>query len=143
MRACAMFAVLVASSLAATADDKEKDKPTVKEIPTKDLKFAFPAKAGKATEPVAVKSADELAKNPVVKDAADAIKKLVDFEKQKLLVFAWAGSGQDTITLSIGSEGGKSIVYGEYLRGRTRDLRQHVRLFAVPKDLKVVVDLGR
>ena len=145
MRACAMFAAFAVGSLAVADDkkDKEKDKPAVKEIATKDLKLA-PPKMGRATEPTTVKTAEELKKNPVVGAAAETITKQIDFEKQSLLVFAWAGSGRDTITASIGADSDKKpIVYVEYIRGKTRDLRQHVRLFAVPKDLKVVVEMGR
>jgi hypothetical protein len=143
MRTTLALTMLLVASFALTADDKEKDKPTVKEIATKDLKIAFP-KMGKATEPTAITSAEDLAKNPVVGAAADDIKKHIDFEKQKLLVFAWSGSGGDRITASIGANSdGKSIVFAEYLRGKTFDLRQHVKLYAVPKDLKVVVELGR
>ena len=64
--------------------------------------------------------------------------------RKKLLVFAWAGSGQDKVTASIGADSNKKpIVYVEYIRGLTRDLRQHVRLFAVPKDLPVEVDISK
>lgn len=138
MRACAVLIAAFVGLPALAAD--EKDKPVVTEIATKDLKVA-PAKGGKPKEPVTVTSAEELAKNPVVGGAAEELKKSVNFDKQKLLVFAWAGSGQDVVTASIGADSDKKpIVYVEYLPGRTRDLRQHVRLFAVPKDLKVVVD---
>jgi hypothetical protein len=140
-----LVALLVAcfTGPALLAQDKDKDKPTVKEIATKDLKITFP-KMGKATEPTAIASADDLAKNAVVGTAAEEIKKQIDFEKQKLLVFAWSGSGGDRITASIGADSdGKSIVFAEYLPGKTRDLRQHVKLYAVPKDLKVVVERGR
>ncbi|HVL13334.1 MAG TPA: hypothetical protein VM529_12275 [Gemmata sp.] len=132
MRACAVLAAFVVGSLAVADDkkDKEKDKPAVKEIATKALKLT-PAKMGKATDPTTIKTAEEIARQ-------------IDFEKQSLLVFAWAGSGRDNITASIGADSDKkSIVYVEYIRGKTRDLRQHVRLFAVPKDLKVVVEMGR
>jgi hypothetical protein len=139
-----MLAAFVVGSLAFADDEKkDKDKPTVKEIATKDLKVTFP-KMGKVTEPATIKTAEELKKNPVVGAASEAIAKQVDFEKQNLLVFAWAGSGQDKVTASIGADSDKkSIVYVEYLPGKTRDLRQHVRLFTVPKDLKVVVEMGR
>ncbi|HSQ57471.1 MAG TPA: hypothetical protein VLM40_17245 [Gemmata sp.] len=140
MRASAILAAILAASLAA-ADDK--DKPTVKEIPTKGLKITFP-KMGKATEPTKIKSLEELKKNAVVGAAAEEIAKQIDFEKQDLLVFAWSGSGQDKITASIGaSSDGKPIVYAEYLPGKTRDLRKHVRLFAATKGLKVEVEIGR
>jgi hypothetical protein len=142
MRTTLALAILFAGSVA-YADDKEKDKPTVKEIATKDLKIKFP-EAGKPTEPATIKTAEELKKNPVVGAAADEIAKQIDFDKQSLLVFAWSGSGGDKITASIGAGAdGKAIVFAELLPGKTFDLRQHVRLFAVPKDLKVVVERGK
>ena len=145
MRACAILAAMFTCSVMLAEDkkDEKKDvKPAVKEIATKDLKLKFPEK-GKATEPTTIKSEEELAKDPVVGSAADALKKQIDFEKQNLLVFAWAGSGGDKLTASIGAEDKKSIVYVEYIRGLTRDLRQHIHLFAVPKDLKVVVEVAK
>lgn len=143
MRVCAVLtAVLVSSAALADDKDKGKDKPTVRAIPTKDLKVTA-QRGGKVSEPASVTSEEELAKSPVVGPAADDLKKLIDFQKEKLLVFSWSGSGEDVVTLSIGAEGKDSIVYGEYIRGRTKDLRTHVRLFAVPKDLKVVIENGK
>jgi hypothetical protein len=116
-------------ALPALADDA----PSVKEIPTKDLKLAFP-EGTKATEPTTIKSADELAKSPALKDAADVIKKEVNFEKEKLLFFAWAGSGGDKLTPDAKTAGTFALT-----RGRTRDLRRHMHLFVVPKDAEVKV----
>ena len=142
MRACAILAALCVGPALLTADEKKDAKPTVKEIPTKDLKLTIPEK-GKPTEPTTITSAGDLAKNEVVGKAADDIKEQIDFNKQKLLVFAWHGSGQDRMTASIGAEGKDLIVFVEFLPGKTKDFRPHTRLFAVPKDLKVVVDRGR
>lgn len=141
MRTCTILAILLAGgALAADEKQKDKDKPTVKELPTKDLKLTHP-KDGKPTEPTTVKSAEELAKNPVVGGSAEELKKQIDFDKQKLLVFAWSGSGEDIVTASIGADSkGTPLAYVEYLRGKTDDFRQHVRLFVVSKDLKVVTD---
>ena len=138
MRACAMLAVFVVGSLA-VADDKEKDKPAIKELDTKDMKLV-PPQRGKATEPTTIASAEELAKNQTVKDSADAIKKQVDFEKQKLVVFAWAGSGQDKITPELKTADKKSTAVFAYTRGLTRDLRQHIHLYVVPRDAEVKVE---
>jgi hypothetical protein len=121
-------AALFAGSFAA-ADDKA----AVREIPTKGLKV-LPPKGGKATAPTEIKSADELAKNEALKGAADAITKQVNFETEKLVFFAWSGSGQDKVAPDEKSPGAFT-----YTRGLTRDLRRHVRLFAVPKDAKVEV----
>ncbi len=113
------------------------EKPTVKEIPTKDLKIAFP-KSGKATEPTEIKTTDELTKSAALKDAADEIKKQVNFEKEKLVFFAWGGSGGDKITPDEKTVGTFTLT-----RGLTRDLRMHMRLFVVPKDAAVKIVTGK
>jgi hypothetical protein len=125
-------ALVLAGSLAAG-----DDRAAVREIPTKGLAIA-PPKGGKATAPAEVKSAEELAKSESLKGAAEAIKKQVNFDKEKVVFFAWAGSGQDRITPDEESPGTFT-----YARGRTRDLRRHVRLFAVPKGAAVKVVAGR
>jgi hypothetical protein len=130
MRAC-VIAILVCVASAAPAAD---DKPAVREVPLKDLKFKFPDKAD-VNSPAVITSADDLAKSPVLKDSADAIGKQVDFAKEKLVLFTWRGSGQDSVTPAADK---KAAVF-TYQRGLTRDLRQHVRLFAVPKDAGVKV----
>src|SRR5829696_6869802 len=96
MRACAILAALVVGPLALAADEK----PAVKEIATKDLKLAFPQR-GKATEPATITSTEDLAKNAVTKDAADDLKKQVDFTKEKLVVFTWGGSGGDKLATDL------------------------------------------
>lgn len=127
MRTCA---ILTLSLFAATALAAEK--PAVREIPTKELKVTFP-EMGKAGEPTVIETAEDLAKSPVLKDSAEALAKLVDFKTEKLVLFAWAGSGQDKLSLT-GKEADKKVVLAvEYLPGKTRDLRQHLKLYAVPK----------
>ncbi|VTR90857.1 unnamed protein product [Gemmata massiliana] len=128
-------AILAALFLAAPVLAAE-EKSVVKEIPTKDLKVKVPD-GGKATEPAEIKSAEDLAKSPVLKDAADDVKKAVDFSKEKLLVFAWAGSGGDKVALAGETKDGKTALTLTYTRGLTRDLRQHVKLFVVPKDAEI------
>ncbi|MFM8274937.1 MAG: hypothetical protein ACKODX_21760 [Gemmata sp.] len=129
-------AVLAAAFLAAPVLADEK--AAVKEIPTKDLKLKVPDNS-RPTAPAEVKTADELAKCPACAGEAEALKKLVNFEKEKLLVFAWAGSGQDVVAVTGTTKDGKTVVAVAYTPGRTRDLRQHVKLFAVPKDATVEV----
>jgi hypothetical protein len=135
MRLCTTLVFLLAGF--AVAQDKDKDKAAVREIPTKDLKVKFPEKPGKATEPAAVTSAEALGNNPVVGGAADEIKKQVNFDKEKLLVFAWAGSGQDMVAVTAAEKDKKTVLTVTYTPGKTRDLRQHVKLFAVPKDAEL------
>ncbi len=131
------IAILAAVFLAAPVLAAE-DKPVVKEIATKDLKVT-PARGGKPIEPATIGTAEELAKSPVVGGEADAIKKQIDFAKEKLLVFAWAGSGQDAVAVTGETKDGKPVVTVAFTPGRTRDLRQHVKLFVVPKAAEVTV----
>ncbi len=132
MRSAMCVAALMLASSFAAGDDKA----AVKEISTKELKLVFP-KRGKATAPAEIKSADDLAKNESLKGAADAINKQVNFDKEKVVFFAWAGSGQDRITPDATAPGTFT-----YTRGRTRDLRRHLHLFIVPKDATVKVGVG-
>lgn len=131
MRSAILAAVFLAAPLNA-ADDKS----VVKELDTKELKVT-PVRGGMAAEPTVIKSAEELAKDPVLKDAADDIKKSVDFTKEKLLVFAWSGSGQDKVTVTGETKDGKTALTVEYTRGFTRDLRSHVKLFIVPSGAEI------
>lgn len=144
MRACAMLAALFAVSLVATAQEKkDKDKAAVREIETKDLKVQ-PPKGGKVTDPVVIASAEDLAKNETVGTFADELKKQVDFAKEKLVVFGWAGSGQDKVAAGEPKTADKkTTVSFTYTPGKTRDLRQHVHLFVVPKDAEVKVETGK
>lgn len=130
-----LAALIVAAFFAAPVF--AEDKPAVKEIPTKDLKIKFPER-GKATEPSEIKTADELAKSEALKDAADAIKKQVNFEKEKLVFFAWGGSGGDKIAADEKTAGTFNLT-----RGLTRDFRMHTKLFVVPKDAAVKVVTGK
>lgn len=56
--------------------------------------------------------------------------KLVDFKKQVAVVFVWRGSGQDRIEAAV-AESYPEQVFFTYKPGRTRDLRQHVRAYAL------------
>jgi hypothetical protein len=130
---CAVAAVLV--TLPAYADDK----PGVRALDMKGVKLVQPKDVGARPKAIEIKSADELAKAAVFADDAgrDAIKKQVNFEKEKLVVFAWSGSGGDKIASAL-SKDGKSATFS-YTAGFTDDLRRHQHVFAVPKDARVEV----
>lgn len=117
-----------------------EDSPKVRELDTKNLKFV-PPRGGKATDPAVIASKEDLAKSPVVGAAAAAIAKQVDFAKENVVVFAWAGSGQDKVAPP--SEVKEKTATFTYTRGFTRDLRQHVKVFAVPKEAEVKVYIGK
>jgi hypothetical protein len=135
----AIVAVLFVALPALAADDK----PEVREIPTKDLKITFPDKPGGVTNPETIATAEALAKSPVLKNAADELKKKVDFDKEKLLLFTWQGSGGDKLAGALATADKKTLATFTYTPGLTRDLRQHVKLFAVPKDAEVKVVTGK
>ncbi len=110
------------------------EKSAVKEIPAKELKIAF-NNDSKVTDPTEIKSVDDLAKSPALEGAADEVKKAVDFEKQKLVLFMWSGSGGDRLAANLKT----STATFTLTRGKTFDLRQHTHLFVVPKDAEVKV----
>jgi len=140
MRAFATVVVILLVGSLALAED---DKPVVKEIPTKDLKVKFPEKGGKATEPTILTAAEDVAKSPVVGGAIEEIKKQVNFEKEKLVVFAWGGSGGDKLATVITIADKKTSAVFTLTRGLTRDFRQHIHLFVVPKDAEVKIDVAK
>ena len=85
-------------------------------------------------KPLALKSEKEAAKY----FEAAQLKKLeaqVDFEKQVVLVFAWKGSGQDKMTFEVAESFPEQITF-KYQPGRTRDLRPHVKIYALRSNVK-------
>lgn len=139
MRPCAILAAFALSAALAVADDK---KPEVRTIDAKDLKFNHDGNEPKPTE---IKSADELAKAKVFADDAsrDAVKKHVDFAKEKLVVFAWSGSGGDKLTPELVTDGKTVTATFKYQGGLTDDFRRHGQVFAVPKEAEVKVSKAK
>jgi hypothetical protein len=129
-----MRTVLCAAAVLLAVPAFAEDKPAVRALETKDVKFDF-ARRGSQPRPVEIKTAEELAKSPLFKDddGRDAIKKQVDFSKEKLVMFAWGGSGGDKLTGALLKDGKASFTY---TAGFTDDLRYHAHAFAVPKDAK-------
>jgi hypothetical protein len=101
-----------------------EDKSVVRELEAPKIKGT-----GKATAPKIIRSEEELKK--ILPD----YKADVDFKKERLVLFTWSGSGQDKITY----KGDAKLVTFTVNYGLTRDLREHVKLFAVPKDAEVEV----
>jgi hypothetical protein len=95
------------------------------------------AEAGNAPKAVEIKSAGELARSALFADDAgrDAIKKQVNFDRDKLVVFVWSGSGQDRLDGELVKRGGTARF--AYKPGLTDDLRHHAYVFAVPNYAKV------
>lgn len=128
MRLSAAIPFIMCAALAAAP--KEGDKPTARLL---NVRIDVAGKNGRPADPVVISSADELAKAIRDEEAAKAIKGAVDFKTEQVLFFAWAGSGQDRLTVA--TEDGKRgpEVTVTYSPGRTRDLRQHGQAVAIPK----------
>lgn len=121
-------ALLFALATVTPADDK-KMKDAIVDIPN-DKADKIETNDGVAMKPITVSSEDDLKK--VIPDEASwkRIAKLVDFKVQKLLVFAWKGSGGDKLEYMV-LERFPEIIKFAVAPGKTDDLRSHVRLFAV------------
>ena len=83
-------------------------------------------------KPTVIDSDRELRK--VFKDHAvqERLDREVNINKQKLLVFTWSGSGGDKLDYKVKK---KDVVF-QFKPGMTKDLRQHIELFALNKDAK-------
>ena len=55
------------------------------------------------------------------------VEKQMSFETHRVILFQWAGSGQDELVSTVND----GVVTFHYTRGRTRDLRQHLKAFAI------------
>ena len=84
---------------------------------------------GALKKPLVIKSAEDAAKHFDGKNLA-AIKKQVDFEQQFVLIFAWRGSGGDRLNYAVLESYPEQIVF-KHKRGRTRDLRPHLYIYAL------------
>jgi hypothetical protein len=134
---CAV-AVVLAGAVPAVRVSAEDKKPEVR--PLKDVKFAESEAFG-VPKPLVISTADELAKSKAFADDAgrEAAKKQVDFATEKLVVFAWSGSGRDRLTPELKTDGKKVTAVFAYKVGETDDLRRHAVAFVVPKDATVEV----
>ena len=48
-----------------------------------------------------------------------------------MILFQWSGSGQDVLVSTVND----GVVTFHYTRGKTRDLRQHLKAFAVNREM--------
>ncbi len=67
----------------------------------------------------------------VIKDITSA----VDFKKEKVVLFAWSGSGGDKMSFQYNAE--EKVVNFVKTSGLTDDLRYHFKIFVVPVGLKI------
>ena len=91
-------------------------------------------KVASRTKPVVVKSLKNGAKY-FGKEALAKISKAVDFEKERVLVFAWKGSGQDRFQYVVKEFFPEQIMFS-CKRGRTKDLKSHLKVYVLRSDVK-------
>ena len=115
-------------------------EPNAKLPPIKAIKIVKPKgkstgfKAASRKKPLIIRSEKDAAKH-FSKKALAKLKKQVDFKRQFVLVFAWRGSGQDRLRYDVAESFPEQIVF-RFKRGRTRDLRPHLYVFALRSNVK-------
>ncbi|MCU0703652.1 MAG: hypothetical protein MUF18_06725 [Fimbriiglobus sp.] len=123
--AATLFLVLITDS---SADEKRLKEPVVGIATDKADKIE--TKGGRPTVPVAIADEESLAKHIPDEGTRKRIAKLVDFKEQKLLVFAWQGSGADSLGVAILESFPEQVVF-THKPGRTFDLCPHIKLYAI------------
>jgi hypothetical protein len=116
--------------------------PFVAELDGKNANLTVPDKGDTYS---VIQSPDELAKSKFFTDDAgrDAIKKQVDFRVEKIVVVTWYGSSTSWVTHAF-SKDGKKVLF-EIVTGvpALADLRPHIHLFTIPKDVVVETPMDR
>ena len=116
----------------APADDKKLSDPITAIANDKDDKIE--TEGGSPTKPVAIRDEESLKKAIPDEATRKRIAKLVDFKEQKLIIFAWQGSGQDKLDYTILESYPEQIPF-TFTPGKTDDLRRHVHLFVVRENV--------
>jgi len=124
--------VLLLSAFALVAEDKPMAPYSVVTVEKIEIKH------GAFNPPTVVTDADGLAKLFPDEDARAAVAKQVDFKMHTLVIFAWSGSGQDGSDVAVLESAPEQLVFTKK-PGRTRDLRTHVKAYAVRNDVKYMV----
>ncbi len=86
--------------------------------------------------PLAIKSAEQVAK--YFKEAfVVKWREQVDFDKQELFVWMWGGSGQDELECYVSLSDPTKVLF-RFQQGETKDIQEHLYVFAIRKDVKKV-----
>jgi len=107
-------------------------EPPIKKIGVIPKQSVF--KDASRKKPLEIQTAEEAGKH-FGEDSLAKLKKVVDFEKQFVLVFAWRGSGQDRLNYAV-AESFPEQIFFTHKYGRTRDLRPHIYVFALRSNVK-------
>ena len=121
--------LLILPFVGAEPGDADASRP--RELKVEKVPPLAPGRTAGFGDPVKVTSARQLEEAVPDRATRDGIARGVDFGKEYVLVFRWAGSGGDRVTMT--SED-KAAVF-TFTAGRTRDLRSHLKAFALPKGM--------
>ncbi len=81
------------------------------------------------TTPLEIRSLEE-AKAVFSEGGLASLRDQMNFDQQYLVVMAWRGSGQDRMELQIAESFPEQVTF-VFSPGRTRDLRSHVKVYAL------------
>jgi hypothetical protein len=125
-----LLLLLVPAVLADETEPADPKAPVVREIKDVDLTPVKKQDENATTEKIT--NQKELKKLFTAKAAAQIAKK-VDFTKDYLLAFFWAGSGGDKLSFKVEKTKDDKQALFTKTPGLTRDLRYHRKLFALKK----------
>jgi RNA polymerase sigma factor (sigma-70 family) len=114
----------------------DKDQPpAARKIDIKGVPFDRPEV--RAGPPTTITNPEELAKIFPEKDwQAKITGQGLDFAKEQLLFFAWAGSGADKLAVRVDQNMQGPVVVFSYSTGKTKTLASHLHLYAVAKGVR-------
>ena len=126
------LSVVIAFTTLASAEPATKIPPItrIKKVTPKPSVF----KTSSRKKPLVLRSEKEAAEH-FSDDELGKLMKQVDFNEQRVLLFAWRGSGQDRLRYDV-AESYPEQVFLTYKPGRTRDLRPHVHVYALRSNVK-------
>jgi hypothetical protein len=136
MRFAPLVLLLLAPVL--SADSPDEPKEGARQIKLDDVRLG---KAGKdVTKPTKITSREELAKAIPDKEVQDRLKKDVDLSKEYLLLFVWSASPEDRLEFKVNKGEKRSDVLFTYFAGRSPEKTRHIKLYALPNDMKYKVE---
>jgi hypothetical protein len=107
------------------------EQPGDKDGVLRELSLTVPYKGpfATATTPTKIASAEEAEK---ILPGEPHLKQF-NFTQEYILLFAWKGSGQDKLSYRIEKGNDPAVVF-TFVGGKTKDLRTHIRLYAIAKN---------
>jgi hypothetical protein len=144
MRACLASVAVVLFGIADIAADEPKPlKPVYPSA--KGIAVVVPAKAAPKSPPVEIKTAEELAKSPLFgPGGAEKVKTEVNFDREKLVVFAWSDSVYRwSVTCKLAADGkSATFTWNQTNVKKDAETREHCLIYVVPKDAAMKIEVN-